>query len=64
MTFDDLPIIQCKPGPTDAELEADRNIKRLLRSHPTPGGARMTRVLAVMAAVALGGYGLVEWMDR
>lgn len=23
MTFDDLPIIQCKPGPTDAELEAD-----------------------------------------
>ncbi|HQC78753.1 MAG TPA: hypothetical protein PLH92_18780 [Mycobacterium sp.] len=27
MTFDDLPIIQCKPGPTDAELEADRNIK-------------------------------------
>lgn len=24
---DDLPIIQCKPGPTDAELEVERNIK-------------------------------------
>ena len=53
MTFDDLPIIQCKPGPTDAELEADRNIKRLLRPHPTPGGARMTRTIAAIAAVAV-----------
>ena len=24
---DDWPTIKCKPGPTDAELEADRNIK-------------------------------------
>lgn len=27
MSFDDLPIIQCQPGPTDAELEVERNIK-------------------------------------
>lgn len=27
MTHDDLPIIQCPPGPTDAELEAERDTK-------------------------------------
>ncbi len=27
MSYDDLPIIQCKPGPSDAELEADRDAK-------------------------------------
>ena len=25
--FDDFPTIQCKPGPSDAELEAERDIK-------------------------------------
>ena len=25
--FDDLPIIQCRPGPTDAELKAQRDEK-------------------------------------
>ena len=24
---DDLPIIQCQPGPTDAELQAERDAK-------------------------------------
>ena len=27
---DDLPIIQCQPGPTDAELQADRDRKHAL----------------------------------
>ena len=27
MTYDDLPIIQLPPGPSDAELEADRDAK-------------------------------------
>lgn len=27
MSFDDLPIIQLRPGPTDAELEAQRDAK-------------------------------------
>ena len=25
--YDDLPIIQCRPGPTDAELKAQRDEK-------------------------------------
>ena len=25
--FDDLPIIRCKPAPTDAELAAERDAK-------------------------------------
>ena len=25
--YDDLPIIQCRPGPTDAELKAQRDAK-------------------------------------
>lgn len=27
MNYDDLPIIQCMPGPTDAELQAQRDAK-------------------------------------
>ena len=27
MSFEDLPLIQFQPGPTDAELEVERNIK-------------------------------------
>lgn len=27
MNFDDLPIIRLRPGPTDAELEAERDAK-------------------------------------
>lgn len=27
--FDDLPIIQMKPGPTDAELQAQRDEKHI-----------------------------------
>ena len=27
--FDDLPLIQCRPGPTDAELQAQRDAKHI-----------------------------------
>jgi len=27
--MDDLPVIQLRPGPTDAELEAERDAKHL-----------------------------------
>ena len=27
--YDDLPLIQCRPGPTDAELKAQRDAKHI-----------------------------------
>jgi len=39
MNFDDLPMIQLRPGPTDAELAADRERKYQAElAKPTPCG--------------------------